>query len=335
MNIDIRYDVNRQYVLVVSSFFVEYLIKIYSYDGEKYVINYKKVHESEPFVEYFFNNDFIDKYNIKVEIWDPRESFMMRECYFKHSAVKPKRKICVISPIKNEIAILPFFIDYYLNFVKADKIVFADGNSDDGSVEYIKSFGDKTEIISENHVTYSEYDIMRMRNTIWKKYKDDYDWIIIVDADEFLYHPYISDKLEECMNNGITIPSTNGYEMMDKTFPIFTPKNYLTNFINKGFRKHGMDKAVIFNPKEVDMKYSFGSHQSYPTGNVVHDSNTELKLLHYKFLSLDYLRDRGSFGVNRRSEKAIVDNQAAHWVENSVMSEEEYDRLYNKCEIVI
>jgi hypothetical protein len=335
MNIDIRYDVEEQKVFFISAFLVDVRIKVYSHDGTEYVENYNQHMTLEPYINHYVTNNFFNRHHLKVEIWDPKETFIIRECIFKDSSIKQKPKICVISPIKNEIAILPFFMDYYFNFVKVDKIIFSDGGSDDGSIEYIKSFGEKTEIISEDHAVYNEYNLMKSRNTIWKKYKGEYDWFIIADADEFLYHPNIREKIQEYISNGITVPTTKGYEMMSQEFPTFTPGVYLPDIIKMGKKKFGLDKHIIFNGKEVDMKYSFGSHQSFPSGNVVYNTNPELCMLHYKFLSLDYVRDKGAFGLNRRSKQAEDQEHAVHWVFNSKISENEYNGLFNECEIVI
>lgn len=335
VNIDVRYDLENQRVYMTSAFKTEIMIKVFSNNGSEYVLNYHAQMELEPYIQHYVSNNFVNPNDLMVEIWDPKGTFIMRKCAFKDSNIKPDPRICVISPIKNEIAILPFFIDYYLNFVGVDKIIFSDGGSDDGSIEYIKSFGNKTEIISEDHQTYNEYNLMNARNSIWKRYRDEYDWFIIVDADEFLYHPNIKEKILEYMANGITIPTTNGYEMMSKEFPEFTPGTYLPDMVKWGKKKYGLDKHVMFNPKEVEMRYSFGSHQSFPGGNVVYNTNIELNLLHYKFLSLDYLRNKGAFGLNRRSKQAEDEGHAIHWVFNSSISEEQYNGLYNECETVI
>jgi hypothetical protein len=278
--------------------------------------------------EYFFSiPSLINADNIKVEVWDAAESSILREVVFKKTNSPVRQKICVISPIKNEIDILPFFIDYYLNFVGVDKIIFSDGNSDDGSIEYIKTFGDKTEVIIEDHKEYHESNLTGSRNEIWKKYKNDYDWFIVADADEFLYHPNIKEKIVEYREKGITVPTVFGYEMYSTEFPKFEQGTYLPSLIKKGEKRFGLNKCIIFDPKNVNMRYSFGSHQSYPDGNVVQNSDTDLYMLHYKYLSHEYLVKKSKYGDSRRSEAAKTLHMASHWEKNSVISEDTYNSI--------
>ena len=331
VNIDIKYKKNKGQVYVRSAFTVDVRVKIYLYNGHEYIQKTDNGQLLEIGKEYFFGHDqFINADNIKVEVWDSSNTAILREVIFRNTTATTKQKICIISPIKNEIDILPFFIDYYLNFVGVDKIIFSDGNSDDGSVEYIKTFGDKTEVIIEDHKEYNELNLMKPRNELWKKYKDEYDWFIIVDADEFLYHPNIKELIAQYKLNGITIPTTFGFEMFSTEFPKFEPGVYLPSLIKNGTENWWLNKYVLFNPKEVNMRYSWGSHHSYAEGNVVQNSDTQLLILHYKYLSRDYLNKKGAYGESRRSEQAIKSGHATHWKTNAEMSDEEYSEIISK-----
>jgi hypothetical protein len=338
VNVDIKYDTSIGRIFLQSGFPIEIKLKVHKYNGYEYehltYMDYVILLEKGN--EYFFGNDIIvDADNIKVEVWDSWGTSILRSAIFKKTTSIPRQKICVVCPIKNEIDILPFFIDYYFNFVGVDKIIFSDGNSDDGSVEYLKTFCSKVEVIIEDHKEYNEYNLMESRNEIWKKYKDDYDWFIIVDADEFLYHPNIREKIIEYKKNGITIPVTYGYEMYSTEFPKFQPGVYLPDIIKNGEVSSGLDKHVLFNPKEVNMRYSYGSHQSYPTGNVVYNSDTELYVLHYKHLSYDYLVRKCAYGAKRRSDHAKETMMADHWDVRAVLTESEYMEKISKGEQII
>ena len=131
----------------------------------------------------------------------------------------------------------------------------------------------------------------------------------------------------EYKKDGITIPVTMGFEMYSNEFPKFEPGKYLPRIIKVGEEKSGLNKHVLFNPKEVNMRYSYGSHQSYPTGNVVYNTEIDLFVLHYKFLSHDYLVKKGSYGAQRRSQAAKDTLMAYHWDINSIMSLEEYNKI--------
>jgi hypothetical protein len=280
---------------------------------------------------YFFSHPSLkENTDFKVEIWDNFETTILKEATFKGSKTTSHDKILVISPIKNEIDILPFFLDYYLNFLKVDKIIFVDGGSDDGSVGLINSYGNKTEVINRDHGQYNEYLLMAERNTLWKSYKHDYDWIIVCDADEFLYHPNFRELLKNYSNLGITIPNIKGYDMMSQEFPIFQPSRYITEIITKGIRHEGLDKKIVFNPKKVNMAYSFGSHYCFPEGEVIYNTKSDIILLHYKNLSYEYLLKKSRYGNNRRSEIAIAHKQANHWNENLKITLEEYNKRFEQ-----
>jgi len=47
-------------------------------------------------------------------------------------------KICVLTNTFNEEKILPFFLDYYMNYVCVDKIIIIDGGSTDNTLNILK-----------------------------------------------------------------------------------------------------------------------------------------------------------------------------------------------------
>lgn len=54
-----------------------------------------------------------------------------------------------------------------------------------------------------------------------------------------------------------------------------------------------MDKVSIFNPDAIsEIGYNPGRHAAVPVGNVHWPERTEVKLLHYKYLGLNYLQRR-------------------------------------------
>jgi hypothetical protein len=331
ISIEIKYNSDEERIYIQSFLYMKgIIIKVLLPNGETYKEAHRWHWDLADGVYFFSHPVLSNNIDFKVEVWDNFETSILKEALFKGTKTIEHEKICVVCPIKNEIDILPFFIDYYLNFLKVDKLVFIDGGSDDGSIGLINSYGNKTEIVSKNHEEYNEYVLTRERNTIWKSYKQDYNWIIVCDADEFLYHPNFRELLKNYSNLGITVPTVKGYDMMSQQFPIFQPSKFITKTITRGKRVDALDKNVLFNPKKVDMVYSFGSHHCYPDGEVVFNTQSDLLLLHYKNLSYEYLLKKSKYGDSRRSQTAIDYRMALHWTENLKMTLEEYNKNFEQ-----
>jgi hypothetical protein len=79
--------------------------------------------------------------------------------------------------------------------------------------------------------------------------------------------------------------------MVSDEFP--TANALLHEIVNYGMREPFLDKPQIFNPNEIEeIKFAAGRHSATPTGRVVVSKGPKVKLLHYKYLGLDYLLPR-------------------------------------------
>jgi hypothetical protein len=56
----------------------------------------------------------------------------------------------------------------------------------------------------------------------------------------------------------------------------------------------------VFNPK-IDAKFGIGGH-SFQSNNTINSSSSELKLLHYKFLGVEYVENIYKSRMERLSE---------------------------------
>jgi glycosyltransferase involved in cell wall biosynthesis len=93
----------------------------------------------------------------------------------------------------NEEFILPHLLEYYLKF--CDKIFILDNKSTDKSVEIIDSFPN-TEVIEWDSNGQVRDDLyLEIKNNIWKQSRGKCDYVIVGDADEFLYHDNMIDFL--------------------------------------------------------------------------------------------------------------------------------------------
>ena len=200
----------------------------------------------------------------------------------------------------NEAAILPFFLDYYSNFVGVEKFFIFDGGSSDGSLDILHQYN--VEIISEKHEQLNDLTLMNFRNNYYKNYRNDCDWTIVCDLDEFLWHPNLKQRLRLMSAEGVTIPRIEGYSMISLDLPDYEKGLYLPNQVRKGIPDpHSCNKNIIFKP-QLDINYAIGCHQCEPTGNVVFSTEYEFKNLHYQNLSFLHTIRKSESQYNRLSD---------------------------------
>jgi len=182
---------------------------------------------------------------------------------------------------KNEIDLIPFFLAHYENI--ADRIIFFDNESTDGSQEYIKKHP-KCSVIEFRTNNLMRDDILRMiKNSVWKESKGDAEWVIVADIDEFLYHRDIKKQLTYCKENGISIPLVEGFNMISSSFP--KPGIPITKQVKFGTYSKQYSKNIVFDPNKItEINYRVGGHSIEPEGEVNFSQDIAFKLLHYKYL---------------------------------------------------
>lgn len=184
---------------------------------------------------------------------------------------------------------LPYFFRHYEPFV--DQFFISDDGSADGSLDFLQRHPKVKVCYCENkNGSYIE----RSRdfwNSAWKESRGEANWVINCNIDEHLYHKDIVEYLGHCSRAKITILPSRGYEMISRDFP--SAGGRLCETIVRGSALPELSKIVIFDPNAIEeINYSCGRHQADPTGNVVFPPDTELKILHYKFLGIKYLEKR-------------------------------------------
>lgn len=225
----------------------------------------------------------------------------------------------------NEEVIIPFFLKYYSSF--CSKIVVHDNFSTDRTVEIVKSYPN-TEIISfDTQHYYDELALTEIKNTVYKKSRNEADWVFVVDADEFIYHPDLINLLTEYKKQGINYPSVKGYEMLPNS--VLTNNDRLPFDYPYGVAMNFLDKKIVLDPT-LDAKFGIGRHFNEIPVNGTLSPTPELKLLHYKMLNLDYLIDRYKTVGQRRSQQAKDNNWSFHWVQPVEEITKNYNNLLNE-----
>jgi len=225
----------------------------------------------------------------------------------------------------NEEKILPFVLDYYTSI--CEKIVIMDNESDDNSTAIIKSYAN-TEVRSYSSNGEIRDDIyLDIKNNIWKESIGKADWVIVCDADEILYHPHLVGKLEELKEKGISIIKPHGFDMYAESFP----EKSLFEISNGIKDNRFLGKCIIFNPNLIkEINYSIGSHRCYPTGKIKYYKKEDIKLLHYKYLGIDYLINRNEKHQSRLSNYNKENNFGIHYMfEKEVVKKNFYTNLAN------
>jgi glycosyltransferase involved in cell wall biosynthesis len=203
----------------------------------------------------------------------------------------------------NEERMIPFFLRHYEPLV--DRIVIFDDGSTDRSLQLLAASAKVDLRRLKQGESFMLTQIEEM-NHCWKESRRRAGWVIICDIDEQIYHHrHLRDHLETCTHNGVTILNPVGVEMVSAHFP--TPGAVLTETIRSGVRSFPLDKLAVFDPNAVEeINYRAGRHVASPTGRIVFSPKREVKLLHYKYLGLDYLTSRSE---DLRSRKTAFDRE--------------------------
>lgn len=203
-------------------------------------------------------------------------------------------KVHLYCTLRNEARILLYFFRHYNQFV--DRFFMYDDASDDGSQEIIRSES-KAVLL---HPPMSGLDDAMFANLHSTEYlwlsRGEADWVICVDADEFIYHRDILNYLKESDALGYKILLADGYQMVSRNFP--TTDGQIYDEVRCGIFDDRYSKAVVFKP-EIDLRYAPGRHAVTSETEVKH---SDLKLLHFRYLSEAHMQAKHAANFARLSE---------------------------------
>src|ERR1700716_2787679 len=217
----------------------------------------------------------------------------------KPSVAPAKMRIDLYATCWNEERMIPFFLRHYEPIV--DRIVVFDDGSSDRSRELLVA----SPKVGLGRLKKSESFIliqMEALNHCWKESRGRADWVMICDIDEHLYHDkQLRGYLEQCKSNGVTIVNPVGVEMVSPEFP--PTDAILSETVRQCVRAFTLDKMAAFDPNAIqEINYGAGRHVASPTGRLVFPPKREVKILHYKYLGLDYLMSRSADLNSRRTD---------------------------------
>ena len=200
-------------------------------------------------------------------------------------------KIDVYSNMYNEEAMLPFWLRHYETF--ADRIFIWDGGSTNGTLDILKKHPKVTILPREQRGHDDHYYVTELYPQYKEHSRGVADWVIVVDADEFIYHPNLKETLFSLKENGVEIVQCQGYSMISNKFPETDGQIY--NSLKHGIESQLDTKWTIHSPK-VDVRYRKGRHGTpYNFRGNYRDSRHRyhgIKLLHYRYIGKDYIAAR-------------------------------------------
>lgn len=197
----------------------------------------------------------------------------------------------------DEEALLPYWLAHYLAFCER-VTVYVDEASTDATAFLAAEAG----AVLRFHATggLDDEGFVAFAQDAYKEARGHADWVVWVDADEFLYHPRIGERLAELRAQGVTRPVVQGYQMVADAPP--SGPAPITEQITKGLPAREYSKTCVFSP-ELDVVWTPGKHSATVTGADVRDDGADpLRLLHYRYLGRDWLLARNARNFARMGE---------------------------------
>jgi hypothetical protein len=198
-----------------------------------------------------------------------------------------------------------------------------DNYSTDNSEELAKELGFEFRRFGIEGVL-SDEEYLKVKNNVWKECRGQgIDYVIVGDADEFLWIPdkeLLPERNFYSKQRMGTAPIVVGYDMTSETLP----KNVITE-INTGFFFSQYSKQAIFNPDKIEeINYKAGCHQNEMKGEITRNIFSPCVLLHYRCIGgvqrlidrqneyLVRMTNNGSNGAHYRLSEA---EKRREWVE--------------------
>ena len=244
----------------------------------------------------------------------------------------------------NEIRILPFVIDYWETY--ADRVIVYDNGSNDGSVEYLKSFEWIEVRKYESNDSINDIIMRNMKNDMWKESIGKADIVQVGDVDEVIWADNIIKELNDFKNSNNAVWDSKCYQLTTETFPIHQKGVLINHLKDCKFTYDGvMSKNILFKPNLIDnMNYECGCHSSNPIGkNTSLYINDNIKMFHIKWLDKDYVISKYHESAKRLSEINKRHRYGWHYTKtddeiireyNTIRARGEYHSKLNKTAIV-
>ena len=192
----------------------------------------------------------------------------------------------------NEADTIELTIKHYQSF--CDRVIFYDNYSTDSTPEIVKDYGCELNQFGEKGVL-DDRAYLKVKNHCWKDSKAK--WVIVADCDEIIYHPRITEVLE---NQSKDVFKTVGFEVYSHMLP---KDSWLE--LMEGVYSPNYAKSAIFNPRIDSINYDYGCHEAHPKKrNGIEYCSEILALLHYRNVGgIERLKNRHNEYRKRLSQR--------------------------------
>jgi glycosyltransferase involved in cell wall biosynthesis len=250
-------------------------------------------------------------------------------------------KIWAYVTVWNEQEMISYYLRHYSQF--CEKIIVLDNESTDGTC-MIASTYPMVEIRKfSTSETFNDYVHLELKHKCIQESKGLADYIIVSDCDEFIVHPNIKEFLINNSQYSIFYPA--GFQMVSSSFP--TGDKQIYDEVPYGVPDPWYSKPILINPNKVNnFIWIDGCHETtldtdyigeimhpvpveirpdgewngHPWGrwrmqyNVLEGFNSfPIKLLHFKFMSADYVTSRYQLYSQRNSKQNKENGLATHY----------------------
>lgn len=200
----------------------------------------------------------------------------------------------------NEATLMGYWVRHYRAFCER-VVVYVDADTIDGTAGSAAGHG--AEVRFHKTTGLDDVAFVRFAEEHYKEARGRADWVVWVDADEFLYHPALKERLSALREQGVTLPRVQGYQMVGEAPP--RGPRPLVEQIRRGIPAREYSKVCVFSP-ELDVTWEPGKHTASVGGAVAGDDGADpLKLLHYRYLGADWLRERNARNFARMPQEQL------------------------------
>ena len=225
--------------------------------------------------------------------------------------------------------LLPYAVDYWKKF--ADKVFVYDNGSNDGSVEYLKQF---EPWIKVEHFESGGLDAetnSEIKGNKWMDMRNDFDFFVVCDLDEFHYCRDWNGQLDAMRANGCSLGACQWWM---PTLPCMPARNrvegHLLHEVYPFAMKANGNKVTVIDCKKLkEPRFTPGNHSQNATDLDGKRSKKftfpDMYVLHIeRGFGIDYRIKRAHEMRDRRSERQVKKNRGIHYL----YSDEEYVKEY-------
>jgi len=216
----------------------------------------------------------------------------------------------------NDSFYIPFLAKHYLKF--CEKVIMFDNYSSDGSRAVAELFGFEVRLFGRPGILDDQH-YLDVKNHCWKEQRGKgIDFVIIVDADEFVF----IDSLHEENK----IPKVTGYNMISEILP----QEDITE-IKTGDYSESYSKQAIFNPDAmIEINYVHGCHVNRMVSES--EKSGECRLLHYRQIGgVQRMLDRHAAYRKRLSPFNLKHKMGVHYTHSDEAKFEEWKVLTSQA----